>query len=595
MNGDILRLSAAHEWVAHDPFGKPKPADVGQVPPVITDESGAVCLKAARNGYVSFRVLVQGGGEYKISTRMGGRLEADVYKAWYHRMAAKEGEPATWWPDALVLTTGSKAHQLPCPDNRIEGQTTQEFWVDVFVPDDAKPGRVSGRVTLRVGKSTVTLPVRIQVLPSRIPDDPCITIDHNSYGCRFLRGLFPKTFGKNPQGEKLWGNAIDLLHDYHRLIYEHRGLLSNLGYGHSGSYDPIYAPAMQGSGRDKKLVDWELFDRYHGPLLDGSAFASPATSAPHARRRPKPIWGMYAPFNPAFPANYLHYGEKGFEVEFVNGVRDFDAHLQEKGWTRSRMAFYLNHKKRYRWFGWDGDEVKDIKDMKYQMEFVRLWETAIEGSPVPWLYRMDASWQMKNIFPMMEGHANFWVCGGFHRWYPNEIAEVVDRGDTTWWYNGTADVTAASSAILSISYETWMRRMHGNCAWLSTGPGEDPWFNFNGGSTGIVFPGERFGIKGPIPSCRLKIERNGIQDIDILNQVVEAAGNKETVQAELREKIPIPIWKKPPRFAVEHPPEEWDSLNLEEEHEPEARDIGRLDPGWFRTIRDFAVAKGGAE
>jgi hypothetical protein len=585
-----IQVKASHEWLAHDPFGQPKAADVSQWPVSITDAKGNVMLRAARNGYVSFRVLVQGAGEYRISASVGGDLEADLFKVWYHRME-RDGAPS-WWPDALVPLKARTSHTLPDPDNAVDGQTTQEFWVDIFVPKDHKPGKVSGRVRVAVGDETLAVPIKIDVLETTIPDEPCVIIDHNSYGCRFLPKYFPKQFGANPRGAKLWDNAISILHDYHRLVHEHRGLLSNLGYGHSGSYDPIYAPQIEGSGRDLKLTNWELFDRYHGPLLDGSVFETAAPGNPHARRAAKPIWGVYAPLNPEFPANYLHYGEKGYETEFVSGVKQFDAHLQEKGWTQSRVAFYLNHKKRYRWFGWDGDEVKDIKDMKYQYEIVEMWEKAIEGSSVPWLYRMDASWQMKNIFPLMAGHPNFWVCGGFHRWYPNELAEVVARGDEAWWYGGTASITAASSSIMSPSYETWMRGLHGNCAWLSTGCGADPWFNSDGGGTGQIYPGERFGIKGPIPSCRLKIERNGIQDIDLLNQAVEASGDKGAVQEELKTTIPVPIWKKPPKAAVELPPEEWDSRTLQEEHEPGAVEQKELDPNWWQAIRNRALPEG---
>ena len=69
---EAIQVKAAHEWFAHDPFGQPKAADVSQSPSVVTDAKGNVALTAARNGYVSFRVLVQGAGEYRISASIGG-------------------------------------------------------------------------------------------------------------------------------------------------------------------------------------------------------------------------------------------------------------------------------------------------------------------------------------------------------------------------------------------------------------------------------------------------------------------------------------------------------------------------------------------
>ncbi|MFO7898715.1 MAG: DUF4091 domain-containing protein [Planctomycetota bacterium] len=583
-------LTAVDEWLAHDPFGAPNPSDASDARgPALSDE-GAVTLRGARNGYVSFRLLVQGAGDYRLAGSVDG-LEVDLYRAWYHRMHTEEGEEPEYWPDALVPLDPDAACELPDPDNQVEGQTAQEFWVDVFIPPDAETGEATGEITLSANGGTTSLPVAVTVLDATLPDEPCVVMDHNSYGCRFLRRFFPETLG-GLEGDALWRKSIELLQHYHRLVYEHRGLLSNLGYGHSGAYDPIYAPAPEGRGREKRLGDWGLYDAHYGPLLDGSAFETAAPGCPGPRRPARPIWGIYAPLNPAYPADYLYWGQKGYEVEFTRCVGQFDRHFRDQGWTESKVAFYLNHKKRYRWFGWDGDEVKFLKDMDYQNEMVRLWEEAVGDSPVPWVYRMDASWQMKNLFPMMEGHANFWVLGGFHRWYPDHVAEVVARGDITWWYNGTPPIGAASSAILSNCYETWMRRMGGNCAWLTTNPGPDPWFDSGGGDTGTIYPGERFGIPGPIPSVRLKIQRNGIQDLDLLEAACRADADKDAVQDEFASSIPIPIWTKPPRAAIELPPEDWNSRNLSEEHEPEHVERQALDPTWWTTVREKARAGG---
>ena len=129
-----FHLQVAHEWLAHDPFGRPKSADISSAACPATD------VRAARNGYVSFRVLVGGQGTYRLSVSMSGDLEADLYKAWYHRLSGSREQPETYLPDALIPVRGQQAFHLPDPDNRIEGQTTQEFWVDVFVPVETAPG-----------------------------------------------------------------------------------------------------------------------------------------------------------------------------------------------------------------------------------------------------------------------------------------------------------------------------------------------------------------------------------------------------------------------------------------------------------------------
>jgi hypothetical protein len=578
-----FQLQVAHEWLAHDPFGKPKSADISSAAYPATD------VRAARNGYVSFRVLVRGQGIYRLSVSIGEDMEVDLYKAWYHRLLGSEEQPETYLPDALIPVHGGQAFHLPDPDNGIEGQTTQEFWVDVFVPIETAPGPAKGQVQLTSNGESVSYPIRLLVLEAIVPDQPSIVMDHNSYGARWLSHRYPQAFAATEDAAQQHHLEIEYLHHYYRLVHEHRGLFHNLGCGHSGSFDPIYGPRTTGRGREKRLTDWELYDRHYGPLFDGSAFAIAAPGMPPPRRPASPVWGVYTPITPDWPASYLWWGERGYEVEFTRCVGQFDAHLRQNGWTDTRIEFFFNHKKRYRWFGWDGDEVKYLKDMGHHQEMVRLWEKAVGDTPVKWVYRMDVSWQMANQFEMMAGHRSFWVCGGFHRWYRDHVRQVIARGDTVWWYGGTPPIPVATSSILSSVYQTWARDLSGYCAWLTTDPGRDPWFECDGCATGLIYPGERFGIRGPIPSIRLKVQRNGIQDIDLIGQ---APGDPTSARKELEQIIPIPTWTSAPRAARELPPEDWDSRNLAEEHEP-VYEGEPPDPFWWQAVRDRALAQEG--
>src|SRR5207302_489387 len=86
-----------------------------------------------------------------------------------------------------------------------------------------------------------------------------------------------------------------LIHAYHRLFYEHRGIFHQLGYGHSGKVAPEFAPLLEGSGRAKHITSWSLYDRHYGPLFDGMAFSA-------SRRGSRPIPFVYLPINPEWPA-----------------------------------------------------------------------------------------------------------------------------------------------------------------------------------------------------------------------------------------------------------------------------------------------------
>lgn len=570
-------LTAHAEWTAHHADGRRKAGDPDG------DLGSPAAMVAPRGGYASCRLLVRGRGGYRLAFAVDGDLVIDASKAWYHHLPAKRG--THYLPDALVPVVEGQGFTLPDPDNRVPKQTVQEFWLDVYAPPDAEPGAYSGTVTCVADGGSSELALRIEVLPQRLPDEPTVVIDHNSYGCRWLEAMYPETYAAH--GDRRFRTTIGLLHDYQRLCREHRCLLHNLGYGHGGNVDPIYAPTIRGRGRDKHLRDWSLFDAHYGPLLDGSAFTTAATGMPEPRMAPKPIWGVYTPINPDWPADYLHFGRKGYAVEFTTCLREFDQHIAERGWTESRIEYFFNHKKRYRWYEWDGDEQKYAKDNARHQQFIELWEQATLPSAVNWVYRADASWQMESQFDELGGHRNFWVCGGWVSWYREQVRAVQARGETVWSYGGCPGVGAPSVRVLENLWKTWARGLDGFCNWLGTNPGADPWFDCTGAGTGILYPGDRFGIAGPIPSVRLKILRNGIQDLDLIAVSTDGKG-RERARRALARRIPMGLWIKPPPITRRLPPEDWDSVNLDAEHEPVMPEQGDLAPDWWGPVRATA-------
>ena len=586
------KLMAGDEWVAQDPFGQVKPADVSQESSPVKGDAGVAVLRAARGGYASFRLWVIGAGEYRLSAEVDGGIEVDLFRAWYHRMVVRNGErEPQYCVDALVPVQPGEARQLPDPDNRIQGQTHQEFWVDLYVPADAPVEVIRGRIMLRADGADVELALVIEILEAVIPDEATIVCDHNSYGRGPFPTLYPEAFAGCVDEDERTGKTIEILHHYYRICHEHRGLFSNLGAGHDGSCDRIYGPALCGSGRTRSLGDWSWFDRHYGPLLDGSAFEEPGPGMPRARRPARPIWGVYTPITPDWPADYLWWGQPGYEVEFCRCMRQFDAHFREEGWVHTRPYFFFNHKKRYRWYEWDGDEPKYSEDDGYVREMGRLFEAAVGDTPVPWAYRMDASWRMKDHFERFSGLIDFWVCGGFARWYPDEIRQVVDRGDVVWTYSGTPGIGETSAALLENVLKAWARGVTGHCEWLTIAPGRDPWFACDGAETGMIYPGERFGLEGPIPSIRLKLQRNAVQDVDLIGARARHDGSPYQARAEFAAAARVALWETPPPVVGELPPEEWDSRNLSGGQDENMSQHAALDPRWWAPLRRAALGE----
>jgi len=510
-------LEALPEFLRSDPFGAI----------VAPDRSGAdlasslygakhqVVLTGCRGGYVSFHLVVKlpSPSTYTLDVTIpdpANKVQIDLFREWFHFTDSDK----RYYPDALIPVHATYSSRLPEPDNRIPKQTAQAFWVDVYVAPDTRLGIFSGTAKLKANSKITTLPIQLTVLACVIPGEDVVTIDHNSYGSSWLAQQFAGSYQRNLDHWFESNQFFELIHAYHRVFYEHRGIFHQLGYGHSGKVGPEFAPVLEGSGRAKHITSWGLYDRHYGPLFDGTAFSA-------SRRGPRPIPFVYLPINPEWPASYEFWGERGYEAEFVNVVSEMERHFREKGWTHTNFEVFFNHKKRYKGFPWDGDEVRFPKDLKYFIEYGRLLKEALPAdTPVHFLFRADVSWDMEQQFKVLNGVVKLWCAGGGILSLYKDAPEMLrNRGDVIWYYGGPPSVTDSSTAITEFSLRAWLWGVNGYVHWLTVSPGEDPWFHFDGGQTALIYSGERFGVREPIPSIRLKIQRNCLQDLALLDSL----------------------------------------------------------------------------
>jgi hypothetical protein len=306
-------------------------------------------LTGARAGHLSLQLIVKlrAPGEYSLAITPAAGLQVDILREWYHTLETNK----TYYPDALIPVELPYRSRLPEPDNKIPGQNAQAFWIDIWIPGNTQPGEYTLRFRLTSAEGGAESAVPVRVIAATVPDQDVVAIDHNSYGSSWIGDLYPKQLERSGGAFYTSDTFFKLIHAYHRIFYEHRGVFHQLGYGHAGKVGPEFAPALEGTGRRLHVTSWELFDRHYGPLFDGTAFQG-------TRRGARPIPFAYLPINPEWPASYLWWGEPGYEAEFVNVVSDMDRHFREKNWTSTRLELFFNHKKRYMGFPWDGDEVR---------------------------------------------------------------------------------------------------------------------------------------------------------------------------------------------------------------------------------------------
>lgn len=572
-----IELQLLPEYLRTDPTGVVVPQDQTQ--------AGKIELRAARGGYLSFQVLVKlkQPSTYGLHMdRVPSPFEVDLFKEWYHRLH----ENGHYVPDALIPVKLPFQSTLPEKGNRITAQTSQAFWVDLWIPQDAPAGQISLTINSRSQEGTAKLEISVTVMSDVIPKEDAVTVDHNSYGTSWLKNIYPSLASKSGNFFES-DRFFDLIDAYHRIFYEHRGIYHQLGYGHAGKVGPEFAPALKGSGRSKHVSDWSLFDRHYGPLFDGTAFEK-------TRRGPRPIPFAYLPINPEWPASYLWWGEPGYEAEFQNVVGEMERHFRERGWTNTRLELFFNHKKRYMGFPWDGDEVRFLGDDQYLIYFGRLLKESLPPkTPVKFAYRVDASWALEAQAKELKGLINLWVCNGdILSWYPEVARELKRRGDIVWYYAGPPPVTLPSARITELPLRAWLWGIDGFVHWQTVAAGADPWFDFDGGGTALVYPGDRFGIAGPIPSIRLKLQRTALQDLALLNAFSGRSSPNElrSRAAELfNGSKPKDWWNARPAMA-DQPPDEWIGSSIDAAVKKTREMSERIEPDAWQRIHDYVMS-----
>jgi len=531
-------------------------------------------VRVARGGVASFQVIVSrerpGDGAEAVPRVSGFRgaggalLEARVCYQWPCRIGEQEWTYEVLVPEEVYRSALAEARGGPLGPRRHHG-----FWVDVPVPRDAEPGSYQGQVEV-AGADPAT--VRLEVLPIELPLTPRITVDLNSYADHIAAhhpGL--------SQGE-----LVACETSYYREAHDHRAVLHYLPYGHAGEVADGYAPPLAGRGRHLRVADWAEYDQRFGPLFDGSAMAgSPGGE------RPIPHW--YLPVNLDWPADYAYFGTRGYDHEFAQVLAEFRCHIQEKRWTQTNFEVFLNHKKRYRYFPYDGDERKHQADREIFRHFRSLVDRAAAiagaaGAQARILFRTDISWSFAHdarddqIGPLFD----LWVIGlGNFTWSRAGVEVILARNQLAWWYGGGSGPDAPTMDSDRVALLCWRRGGDGFMPhWLCMAGDEaldraEP--------LSLLYPGRRFGYERALGSIRLRRYRIATETTDMLEMLGERG---RRLVDELTGATDDDWWTPTPAWAL-WPPETMDNdmYGLQ----PLADPLSRCDPQTPAVIRERAV------
>lgn len=507
-----------------------------------------------------------------------------AYEAWFpvaryeRRLVASLGPG--WYPDPLVPLDGplasrlsAHATSLPSRDNPVPGQRAQGFWIDVWIPPGTPPGRYAGEVVVTADGTHPRLAVRLEVLPVDLPDESLGHAGLGSISYEFV-------------GRHLAGIGPGAVQDLYRLMHRHRL-----------SLDALF---LHPEWRDGE-IDWSEYDELVGPLLDGSAFSERAGYDGPGRDRP--VARFVLPLDWSWPVSY---GAAGHDEAFVDSLRQVEAHILERGWTRTQWSVFINLT----------DEPHRPEDFAMIREYGDLIRSARLSRPELFRYRIDAGafksigqeipgWDVHRIFAEVGDEVDIWDCCASVEHFPmDELAGRLARhpDEEAWFYFSNAAGEPAVGSLLidgealgprTWGWIVWRYGLSAGVSWEVGVPSarclREPDCSGFGlhGDASIVYLADSLGAPGAVlPSIRLKGLRRGAEDHQVLLLVARERG-RDLADAYAYRLVPRALDDRLVRNmpgAWEHDADEWD----------EAREqmglilAGRLEPPPVDELRDAA-------
>lgn len=487
------------------------------------EDTVGVRLAAARGEWESFQILMRSHQPVKGINVVPGDLAgpdgaaipastARLYRQHQFHLTIptcrNDAFRPGWYPDALIpfkhpLTrqslSGGRFTAVPfdLPANETHG-----FWVDVFVPAEAKPGEYRGvyRVTGTDG-GAIEIPVVVKVWDFALPRVSTLQTALGSPADR-MRSYYQQRArnGKEPEPDA-WPAVFEQCAE---MLSRHRINATPP----SGSLAPVEQPDGNFRIPDDQIDAFRKFvDRHHV-----NAFC-----VPHPRSAVK---------DPIEQRERLHAWLKSWDRAFEQ-------------LDRPNIVFYTYLK----------DEPNDEEAYHY----VQKWGRAIrEAKSVVKVMVVEQTWTQNEAWGDLYGAVDIW-CPLFSLFKAESAAKRQALGETIWTYTALCQGEKTpwwhtDFALLNYRVPTWIAwryRIRGLLYWggMSYWRGvEDPWTEpgtldrrarnpklmYNGEGS-LVYPGRAVGYDGIAPSLRVKALRDAIEDYEYL-AILERLGRADEAE-----------------------------------------------------------------
>ena len=455
-----------------------------------------VDLAAAKGEFVGFQIVFKGDARnVRFHLEWDSSVEQKPSVAFY-RLARVESSKGDVVDPAIPLSA---------PDYNVSlNDGVDSVLGELYVPKDAKPGQVFGRLRVVDEKDDVlTLNLRLKVWNFSIPDELSFLPEMNCYSL--------------PENEL----------EYYRLAQLHRTYVNRVPYSHRGSVGDGLAPKWDASSA---TFDWKEWTERFGRYFDGSAFAD-------LPRGPVPIEAFYLPLFENFPSDVF----KGFTGDFTwpdasaftekyrselsAGCRAFAEKIDAEGWAKTRFLFFLNNKSDYKkdgWFRasspWLLDEPASYRDFAALEFFGQILKSSVSDNRAlqdKILYRADISrpqWERNSLDSLLD----VYVVGGdvFAKYNSTVRRRSEGRNKRlVYTYGTTAPPSKSAYQPIFWSLDAWTRGADGIVPWQTIG-NQDSWRVED--ELALFYPATKESDGHVAASLRLKAYRSGEQLVEYL-------------------------------------------------------------------------------
>lgn len=472
-------------------------------------------LAAARNEWEGFQILLR-SSEPAQAVRIepadllgpGGAIlraaDARLYRQ--HQIQLAEGTHRNdrfkpgWYPDPLIPTVhpltgkplvGARYTAMPfdLPANETHG-----FWVDLYVPPDAKPGVYEGTYRLRwiqgAQPHAHPLPVSITVWDFTLPEVPTLVTAFGSPAQR-MRGYYRRRAQEGKEPEPADWEAVET--QCAQLLSEHR---------FNATPWTRLAPERQPDGSfripQEQIRQLRQFvDRYHVNAVQ-TVHPRSAVKDPHKQREQLHAW--------------------------------------LKAWDRAAAELERPHVLFYTYLLDEPNTEEAYREVQQWGRAIRQAKSALKVMVVEQTKTQDPAWGD------LYGAVDIW-CPLFCLHDPETAQQRLALGESIWTYTALCQGRQPSPwwhldyPLLNYRVPAWIAwgyRMTGLLYWGGMSYWdrvEDPWTDartygrkpgqtkgpiFNGEGT-IVYPARPAGYDGIVPSLRLKALRDSIEDYQYLD------------------------------------------------------------------------------